>query len=1180
MHSLLHFIQNDRDFQAILQAVDQKLPEQLITGLAGSARHVYIAGLFAKLQRPLLVVTHSMQQAQQIYEDLIELLPDSTVSLFPEREIGFVDLIAYSPDLAGQRIQVMDLLTRSTSAITIAPLAAVHQPLVPKEAFRQFSIRLAVGQSIDLNHVLEQLVSMGYERVDMVETRGEFSVRGGILDIYPLNMEHAIRIELFDIEVDSIRYVDTVTQRSLEKVEVVDILPAGEILAESKRIKALANVVSGKWQSYRERIHDLELQERMNEYIQADIEKMQQGMPFPALLKYIHLLFPEHATILDYFGKDAIMILDEPTRLREVGRQLEREETNWQMAALERGELLPGLLPDPNYIQIFEWKQMQKIFMALFLRQVPGMAPRNIVNISAKTTQNFHGQMNLLKTEVDRWKKTKFQVVFLAGTRERAERLQRVLEDYHMETDFVSRWDETLLGSSRPILFVGNLQGGFELTMQHLVVITETEVFSNKKKARKTRNISDAQRIKNYQDLKVGDYVVHINHGIGQYLGVETLEIDGIHKDYLHLKYAGNDKLYVPVEQIDQVQKYVGSEEKDPKLYHLGGTEWARVKSKVTKSVRDIAQDLIQLYAERQATPGHAFSKDGPWQSEFEAMFPYEETTDQLKCIREIKKDMEQPRPMDRLLCGDVGYGKTEVAVRAAFKAVMDGYQVAVLVPTTILAQQHFETFRERFSGFPVQVEVVSRFKSRKQMTESIKKLKAGTIDIIIGTHRILNKDVAFKNLGLLIIDEEQRFGVSHKEKLKALKTNVDCLTLTATPIPRTLHMSMLGIRDLSVIETPPENRFPVQTYVVEYSEVIVREAIERELGRGGQVYFLFNRVNGIEQMADRIRQLVPEARVSVGHGRMGEEDLERVMLDFLQGDSDVLVSTTIIETGIDIPNVNTLIVYDADHMGLSQLYQLRGRVGRSNRIAYSYFTYQKDKVLTEVAEKRLQAIKEFTELGSGFKIAMRDLSIRGAGSLLGAEQHGHIASVGFDMYSEMLSQAVKELKGEMVQRVENPQIEIAVDAYIPSTYITDPMQKIEIYKKFVAARSIEDVVDLEEEIEDRFGDIPEEVRNLLMITKLRAYAIEYDFVSIVQQGHDVQMKLHERQNRQIDGEKLFILTNTFSNRMKLVAGQNILVTLRVKGLNSKETLKLLEQFMEVYKSVRKDQKEFQNVAQ
>ncbi|GJM83448.1 hypothetical protein HMSSN139_59440 [Paenibacillus sp. HMSSN-139] len=616
--------------------------------------------------------------------------------------------------------------------------------------------------------------------------------------------------------------------------------------------------------------------------------------------------------------------------------------------------------------------------------------------------------MNVLKAEMERWKKSGAHVIMLASTDERMDRMRRVLQDYGIE---------------EPSLLQGNLQSGFELPSVHLVVITEGEMFSQKqRKARRVgKSMDNAERIKSYTELKVGDYVVHQNHGIGKYMGIGTLEVGGIHKDYMHILYAGGDKLSVPIEQIDMIQKYVGSEDKEPKIYKLGGNEWTRVKNKVRSSVQDIADDLIKLYAERQAAPGYAFEKDTPEQQEFEGMFPYEETPDQLRAIEEIKKDMEQSRPMDRLLCGDVGYGKTEVAIRAAFKAAIEGKQVAVLVPTTILAQQHYETFRERFAGYPINIQSLSRFRSRKEQNETIKGVRQGTVDVVIGTHRILSQDLVFKDLGLLIVDEEQRFGVTHKEKLKKLKTNVDVLTLTATPIPRTLHMSMLGVRDLSVIETPPENRFPVQTYVVEHSQSLVREAIEREMARGGQIYYLYNRVQGIQEMASQISMLVPDARVGIGHGQMSEQELEKTILDFLDGEYDVLVSTSIIETGVDIPNVNTLIVHDADKMGLSQLYQLRGRVGRSNRIAYAYFTYQRDKSLTEVAEKRLQSIKEFTELGSGFKIAMRDLAIRGAGNLLGAEQHGFIASVGFDLYSQMLAEEIQKRKSPCLARPYRP---------------------------------------------------------------------------------------------------------------------------------------------------------------
>jgi transcription-repair coupling factor (superfamily II helicase) len=1171
LQTLLPVIESDSLFLSLKRGFEQGLREQMLTGLAGSAKHLYIAGLRAALARPFLIVTSTMQQSQQVYDDLTELLPEDSIYLFGERETAVLDVMAYSPEQAAQRLSVLQALVEGKAGVIIAPVAALHQVLLPKQVFAQAAVTLQVGQEMELETLVSRLVYLGYERVERVESKGEFSVRGGIIDVFPLTMDEAVRIEFFDVEIDSIRTFDPNTQRSQEKLQTITLWPIREVIAGKERMEACGAAVAARLKEYLEKTKDETLKERLSQNVGADVEKMEAGLHFPGLLRYVHLLYPQNPTLLDYLPADTLFVFDEPGRLREEVKRIEREEAEMETAALEHGEILPGILPRVDRQALFTDRTRDRLFVSLFTRQIPGIPAQNIVNVSSRAMQNFHGQMNVLKSELERWEKTGYRVLFLAANRERAERLERVLADYEMQVDIIE--DIRSLGM-RPVIFLGNLASGFELPDLKLAVITEAEVFTNKqrKAARRVKTMTDAQKIKSYQDLRVGDYVVHVNHGIGKYMGIETLVIDGIHKDYLNIKYAGNDKLYVPVEQIDQVQKYIGGEEKEPKLYSLGGNEWARVKNRVANSVKDIAEELIKLYAKRQAAPGYSFSPDTQWQRDFEAMFPYEETPDQLRAIEEIKKDMEMSRPMDRLLCGDVGYGKTEVAIRAAFKAVMDGKQVAVLVPTTILAQQHYETFKERCAGFPVRVEVVSRFRTKNQVKEVLQGLKDGTVDIVIGTHRLLHKSVQFKDLGLLIVDEEQRFGVSHKEKIKQLKTNVDCLTLTATPIPRTLHMSMLGIRDLSVIETPPENRFPVQTFVVEYSPSLVREAIERELGRGGQVYFLFNRVQEIDQMAERIRMLVPEARVVVGHGKMSEEELERVMLDFLEGEADVLVSTTIIETGIDIPNVNTLIVYDADRLGLSQLYQLRGRVGRSNRIAYAYFTYQKDKVLTEVAEKRLQAIKEFTELGSGFKIAMRDLAIRGAGNLLGAEQHGFIASVGFDLYSEMLAQAIRELKGEVEEEKVNPTVELSVDAYIPSDFITDSMQKIEIYKKFVAAKTLQDVIDLEEEIEDRFGDLPQEVRNLLAVTRIKAYAIQYDFTSITQQGHDVILKLSERQNQRIHGEKLFSLSQKFPNRMQLMAGQQITITLRVKGLKGAEILQLLEKFMEEYKIVPKGQ--------
>jgi len=1179
VQSLLRLLSADPEFDRVLSGCREGLREQLVTGLSGSAEHLFMAGLRASLSRPILIVTHNMGRAQQIYEDLVELVAGD-VRLFPEREMGFADVLAYSPEIASQRLSVLEALVQGQSPVIIAPIAALHQPLTGPQEFRQASRTLAVGDELHLDEFIQHLSYLGYERVEMVETKGEFSVRGGILDIFPLTRDEAVRIELFDVEVDSIRTFDAANQRSLEKIDSVHLWPIRELIASPERIQAAGSALDARLDAHLAKLKDQDVAAKLRENLGADIEKMAEGQQFPNLVRYIDLLEPNRPNVLRYLRADTLLLFDEPARLRETIKVLEREESEWLTTSLEYGEMIPGLTPELKRGDLFTSRDHQKLFFSLFTRTVPGLQPQAVINVTTRQMQNFHGQMNVLKGELERWQKTGYQVVFLAANHERADRMHRVLDDYKMEADITTDWDGQR--KVRPVILEGNLATGFELTTLKIAVITETEVFTNKKKTRKMKTMSDAQKIKSYQDLKVGDYVVHVNHGIGKYMGIQTKEILGIHKDYLQIKYKGKDELFVPVDQIDLIQKYIGQEEgKEPKIYSLGGSEWQRVKTKVKSAVQDIAEDLIKLYAEREATPGHAFQADTAWQREFEAMFPYNETDDQLRCIEEIKKDMQRARPMDRLLCGDVGYGKTEVAVRAAFKAVMDGKQVAVLVPTTILAQQHYETFKERCSGFPVNVELVSRFRSKSHITEVQKGLKNGSVDIVIGTHRLLSKSVQFKDLGLMIIDEEQRFGVTHKEKLKQIRANVDALTLTATPIPRTLHMSMIGVRDLSVIETPPENRFPVQTFVVEHNDGIVREAIERELGRGGQVYYLFNKVNGIQEMANHLKMLVPDAKVLVGHGQMAEDELEKTMLDFLQGEADVLVSTTIIETGLDVPNVNTLIVHDADHLGLSQLYQLRGRVGRSNRIAYAYFTYQRNKVLNEVAEKRLQAIKEFTELGSGFKIAMRDLSIRGAGNLLGAQQHGFIASVGFDLYSQMLTEAIEDLKqgDQKIEKLPDPTVELSVDAYLPTAYIPDGMQKIEMYKKFVSARALDEVNDLEEEVEDRFGDIPTEVRNLLTVSRLKAYAIEYGFTEIKQNpAGEIVLKLHENRTKGIDGEKLFAMTREFPNRMKLTAQVQVIVTLKSKGLDEQGVLAMLMKFMELYKNVPKLEKPMEDM--
>ncbi|TCS80161.1 transcription-repair coupling factor [Tepidibacillus fermentans] len=1167
MDILLQRFASSNEFQSIITGLQSGLKEQLVTGLSGSAKQLMIASLYTEEKRQIVVVTHNLLQAQKVYDDLTEMIDSNQLFLYPANELTITDIEAQSPETLGQRIHVLQHFANRDQGIYIIPYIGLSKFLPPKEHFLNAVISLKVGQEIDFDQFLQKMIFLGYERSDRVEKKGEFSVRGGIIDIFPLAMDNPIRIELFDIEIDSIRIFDAGSQRSIENVESIDIPPAREWVATKEEFLATALKVEQALKEHLPKVKDSFIQDKLLANINWEIEQLKEGYYFSGLYKYVSTLYKKGYTLLDYIDENSVIIFEEVSRIIETVRQVEKEIHDWQLTLLNQGESLPSLQIYQPFTDIMNHVRQPRLYLSLFLRQVPHVSPQNIVNFVTRNMQNFHGQMHVLKSEMERWRKTATSVVFLAADLERAKRLERVLYDYGIEVDLVSNKINQL--TTRPIILEGNLQSGFEMSSIHLALITEGEVFSQKQRKAKKVNQqqqTNVERIKSYTDLKAGDYVVHVNHGIGKYVGIETLEINGIHKDYLHIKYAGNDKLYVPIDQIDLVQKYVGGEEREPKVYSLGGSEWTKVKNKVKASVKDIAQDLIKLYAKRKSSKGFPFPKDNEYQKEFEALFPYQETPDQLRTIEEVKRDMEKDEPMDRLLCGDVGYGKTEVAIRAAFKAAIAGKQVAVLVPTTILAQQHFETFKERFQDYPIKIDVISRFRSKKEQNQVIKQLKDGIVDIVIGTHRLLSKDVQFKDLGLLIIDEEQRFGVKHKEKLKELKANVDVLTLTATPIPRTLHMSMLGVRDLSVIETPPENRFPVQTYVVEYSGTLVREAIERELARGGQVYFLYNQVKNIELMADQIRMLVPDAKVAVAHGQMKETELEQIMLEFLDGEYDVLVSTTIIETGVDIPNVNTLIIYDADKMGLSQLYQLRGRVGRSNRIAYAYFTYQRDKVLTEVAEKRLQAIKEFTELGSGFKIAMRDLAIRGAGNLLGAEQHGFIASVGFDLYSQMLKEAIDELKGEpKEEKAIEPQIDLDVDAYIPSDYIQDSMQKIEMYKKFAIVKTLEEVFDLEEELEDRFGDIPQPTRNLLTIARIKAYAYQYHIERITQEGQEIHLEVSPDQNQVIDGYRLYQIANDFNHRIKLSSGHHIGIKVSTKNLTQEQWLSLMENFLKRY---------------
>ncbi|MED3662435.1 transcription-repair coupling factor [Ureibacillus terrenus] len=1168
MRVISQLISQDKHINKLIHNLkDHAVQSQLITGLNASARAVIIDALFRELKRPLYIISPSLLQAQKLVDDLTSLAGEENIHYYPADEFIAADMTITSPELRAGRISALDHMAREEVGIYVIPVAGMRKLMTPVGQWKQNVLEAHVGQEINIDQWLSKLVEMGYTRSQMVTTPGEFALRGGILDIYPPYAESPFRIELFDTEIDSIREFSADDQRSIRKLESCRILPAIELLLTMDQRSELAERLEKALAKSIQKVKKQEVKEALYENIQYDIEMLKQGNLPDHVTKYGSLLYDHPAFLGDYFSKDGIVLFDELGRIQEVCEAWEREEEEWFISLIEEGKMVHDVQPSYSFKKIFSKLDLPKVHFMLFTRSFTGIRFDQTMSFSCKPMQQFHGQMSLLKNEVERWKQEKFTVIIVAE-KERLEKIKNMLEDYEIDAIIGPPSGEGIF------LVEGQLTSGFELGLQRIVIVTDDELFKQQTKRRKTRpqKMTNAERIKSYTEIKPGDYVVHVHHGIGKYLGIQTLEVNGTHKDYLHIRYRGDDKLFVPVDQIDLVQKYVSSEGKEPKLHKLGGTEWKKAKAKVSSAVKDIAEELIKLYAKREAEKGYAFSPDTDEQREFESAFPYEETEDQLRTIMEVKRDMERERPMDRLICGDVGYGKTEVAIRAAFKAIMDGKQVAFLVPTTILAQQHYETICARFEGYAINVGLLSRFRTRKEQAETIKGLKDGTVDIVIGTHRLLSKDVAFKDLGLLIVDEEQRFGVAHKEKIKQLKTNVDVLTLTATPIPRTLHMSMIGVRDLSVIETPPQNRFPVQTYVMEYSPALVREAIEREIARGGQTFYLYNRVEDMTKKVEEIQTLVPEARVGYAHGKMSESQLESVILNFLNGEFDVLVTTTIIETGVDMPNVNTLIVQDADKMGLSQLYQLRGRVGRSNRVAYAYFMYQRDKVLTEVAEQRLQAIKEFTELGSGFKIAMRDLSIRGAGNLLGAQQHGFIDTVGFDLYTQLLEEAIAEQKGEKREEKEEVEIILHVDAYIPDKYIPDGYQKIQMYKRIKAMENPEDYHEIVEELHDRFGDMPPETERLLRIARIKAWAGKSGIVSIKEKQKIISIVFSEEGTRNLDGSVVVSETMKFEKAVGFsMDGPILTITIDGKKCGNNEPLDVLEQVAEIIYKARKN---------
>lgn len=1072
------FSENDQIKKWHQNLTDKK--RQLILGLSTSTKALAIASSLEKEDRIVLLMS-TYGEAEGLVSDLISILGEELVYPFLVDDAPMVEFLMSSQEKIISRVEALRFLTDSSKkGILVCNIAANRLILPSPNAFKDSIVKISVGEEYDQHAFIHQLKENGYRKVTQVQTQGEFSLRGDILDIFEISQLEPCRIEFFGDEIDGIRSFEVETQLSKENKTELTIFPASDMLLREKDYQ--------RGQSALEKQISKTLSPILKSYLEEILSSFHQKQSHADSRKFLSLCYDKTWTVFDYIEKDTPIFFDDYQKLMNQYEVFERELAQYFTEELQNSKAFSDMQYFSDIEQIYK-KQSPVTFFSNLQKGLGNLKFDKIYQFNQYPMQEFFNQFSFLKEEIERYKKMDYTIILQSSNSMGSKTLEDMLEEYQIKLD--SR-DKTNICKESVNLIEGNLRHGFHFVDEKILLITEHEIFQKKLKRRfRRQHVSNAERLKDYNELEKGDYVVHHIHGIGQYLGIETIEIKGIHRDYVSVQYQNGDQISIPVEQIHLLSKYISSDGKAPKLNKLNDGHFKKAKQKVKNQVEDIADDLIKLYSERSQLKGFAFSADDDDQDAFDDAFPYVETDDQLRSIEEIKRDMQASQPMDRLLVGDVGFGKTEVAMRAAFKAVNDHKQVVILVPTTVLAQQHYTNFKERFQNFAVNIDVLSRFRSKKEQTATLEKLKNGQVDILIGTHRVLSKDVVFADLGLMIIDEEQRFGVKHKETLKELKKQVDVLTLTATPIPRTLHMSMLGIRDLSVIETPPTNRYPVQTYVLEKNDSVIRDAVLREMERGGQVYYLYNKVDTIVQKVSELQELIPEASIGYVHGRMSEVQLENTLLDFIEGQYDILVTTTIIETGVDIPNANTLFIENADHMGLSTLYQLRGRVGRSNRIAYAYLMYRPEKSISEVSEKRLEAIKGFTELGSGFKIAMRDLSIRGAGNLLGKSQSGFIDSVGFELYSQLLEEAIAKRNGNANANTRtkgNAELILQIDAYLPDTYISDQRHKIEIYKKIRQIDNRVNYEELQEELIDRFGEYPDVVAYLLEIGLVKSY--------------------------------------------------------------------------------------------
>ena len=1177
------------EYTDMKQDLDQGKGPVQISGVTDSQK-VHVMHELSKDNPWRLVVTYDDTRAKEIFDDFSYFEPNTW--LYPAR-----DLLFYSSDIHGnlltrQRMQVFKHLLEDEGGVVVTTVDGLMDHLLPLSRIKESCLNIMVGQTLDMEEIKHLLTGMGYERMGQVDGMGQFSVRGGILDVFPLTEEVPVRIELWGDEVDSIRSFDAESQRSIQQMDEVTIYPAAELILTKEHIEEgilrLEADEKKQEKAFRDQKKPEEAQ-RIRRAVGELVESLKEGFDVQTLDAYIRYFCRDTVSFLDYMKEvgakvtlvssgvarktaekkqtsGLALILDEPQRMKEKAETVETEFRESMSHRLEQGYILPGQadLLFASKTVLAECHTPYSIFMTGLDQRLPGMTPKAKYSLTGKNLNSYQNSFEILIKDLTKWKKDGYRVVLLSASRTRASRLAGDLREYDLRA-FCPEDAGRPVAPGEIMVTYGKLHKGFEYPLIKFVVITEGDMFGVEKRKKKRKKYNyEGKKISSFSELSVGDYVVHESHGLGIYKGIEKIEQDHVIKDYIKVEYGDGGNLYLPATRLEGIQKYAGADAKVPKLNKLGGTEWTKTKTKVRTAVREIAKELVELYAARQDAEGFQYGPDTVWQKEFEEMFPYDETDDQLTAIDDTKRDMESKKIMDRLICGDVGYGKTEIALRAAFKAVQEEKQVVYLVPTTILAQQIYNTFVQRMKDFPVRVDMMSRFRTPGEMKKTVEGLKKGYVDIIVGTHRVLSKDVQFKNLGLLIVDEEQRFGVTHKEKIKQMKQNVDVLTLTATPIPRTLHMSLIGIRDMSVLEEPPVDRVPIQTYVMEYNDEMIREAIHRELGRGGQVYYVYNRVNNIDEVANHVASLVPDANVAFAHGQMNEHQLEKIMLDFINGEIDVLVSTTIIETGLDIPNANTMIIQDADRLGLSQLYQIRGRIGRSNRTSFAFLMYKRDKMLKEDAEKRLQAIREFTELGSGIKIAMRDLEIRGAGNILGAEQHGHMEAVGYDLYCKMLNEAVIALKGgQEEEETFETVVDCDIDAFIPDGYIKNEYLKLDVYKRISAIETDDEYMDMQDELIDRFGDIPKSVDNLLRVAELKAMAHRAYVTEVDINTQEIRIELYPK--AKLDVTKIPALIAEYKTALRFAqGGEKPVLFYQEKGKKNKNCEPMIEKAKEI----------------